>query len=452
LGHRLSSVAPPVAVAGAGAGAGARPLDVVVVGSFMMDLVARAARRPATGETVIGSEFQTFLGGKGFNQAVAAARCGAAVGMVGTLGPDEFGARFVDALGAEGIERRWVTMHESVGTGVGLPVVDESGDNAIVVVPRANLTLSPDGLPPAWLDGASTPKVVLLQLELPVPTVVAAARQARQAGALVVLNTAPAPAPEAVPLLVGVADVVVANESEAAALLGGGAGPDWVGAAAEVGRRMEAAAVVLTIGPGGAAVAAVGDGGWHVPGHAVPCLDTVGAGDAFCGALVARLAAGDGLAGAVAFANAAGALAVTREGASPSMPRAGRGGGADRGRSLPTGLSPDPSCAYKVRRARFAQGTPPSSSTTTTSQERSTPDGPWPGRRVARRTGTTDRPDRRACSRSRWGSCRRWVPTNFCPPWSRGTRRPQRQRCRRRRQPSSTRCLTAWSSSRRSVC
>jgi len=292
--------------------------DVCVVGSFMMDLVVRATRRPHAGETVIGSSFETFLGGKGFNQAVAAARSGASTAMVGTLGADDFGAQFRACLDREGIDASGVRATSEIGTGVGLPLVEDGGENSIVVVPRANHDLTPLGL----RDMASVIEqsaIVLLQLELPVDVVVEAARIARRAGCTVVLN--PAPAVSLLDAFSGLFDYVVPNMSEASQLTG--VACDGEGAAraarailADTGAR----GVVLTLGSQGALVAS--DGTIDLlDGHTVECIDTVGAGDAFCGAVAARLASGADLASAVAYGNAAGALAVTTAGAEPSMPR-----------------------------------------------------------------------------------------------------------------------------------
>ena len=269
---------------------------VVVVGSFMMDLVARTPKLPAPGETVIGSTFDRFLGGKGFNQAVAAARSGGTVAMVGRVGDDDFGRAFLEALDADGIDRRGVSVDPADGTGVGLPVVEDSGQNAIVVIPRANhaLTTLPE-------DVIASGSVVLLQWELPGPITVEAARIAKAAGAIVVLN--PAPAVGRLDDYAGLIDVLVPNETEAA-ILGHVGGVD----------------LVLTLGDQGALVR-TGDREHRLAPHAVDCVDTVGAGDAFCGALCAALAAGADLVEAARVGNAAGAVAVTRHGAEPSMPR-----------------------------------------------------------------------------------------------------------------------------------
>lgn len=268
---------------------------LVVVGSFMMDLVAVTPVLPKPGETVIGESFAQFLGGKGFNQAVAAARSGADVAMVGRVGDDAFGREFLDALDREGIDRAGVSIDESMGTGVGLPVVESSGQNAIVVIPRANHALRT--VPADVFAGA---KVVLLQWELPAAVTVEAARLAKEAGAIVVLN--PAPAVGDLRDYDGLIDVLVPNETEAAT----------IGA-------VDGIDLVLTLGDKGALVRSAGREQRYDP-HDVDCIDTVGAGDAFCGALCAALAGGADLFEAARIGNAAGALAVTKAGAEPSMP------------------------------------------------------------------------------------------------------------------------------------
>lgn len=284
--------------------------DVCVVGSFMMDLLVRAPRRPLPGETIIGTEFDRFLGGKGFNQALAAARSGAATTMVGRLGADDFGIEFQQRLAHDGIGGDGVVVDDRHGTGVGLPLVEESGENSIVVVPRANSAMRVDDVR-ASADLIERADVVLLQLELPVEAVVAAARIARAAGTRVILN--PAPASGTHEELRGLADVLVPNEREACALLDTDH-PDVAGLAASWNCD-----VVMTAAAAGCVVASGGKL-WTFPSFEVDVVDTVGAGDAFCGALAAWLAAGAPLDEAVRFATAAGALAVTTRGAEPSMP------------------------------------------------------------------------------------------------------------------------------------
>jgi ribokinase len=292
--------------------------DVTVVGSFMMDLVLRAARRPAAGETVIGSSFQTFLGGKGFNQAIAAARSGATTAMIGALGGDDFGKQFRACLASEGIDDSAVLTANGTGTGVGVPLVEDNGENSIVVVPRANHDLTPEDVRAAKAVLENS-RVVLLQLELPTPVVKEAAQIAHDAGATVVLN--PAPAVAELAEFAGLVDYVVPNTSEASQLTGVDCnGEGAANAAAAVLQQTGASGVVLTLGSRGALVAYNGTVEL-VNGHTVTAVDTVGAGDAFCGALAAKLAAGASLEDAVAYGNAAGALAVLTAGAEPSMPR-----------------------------------------------------------------------------------------------------------------------------------
>jgi ribokinase len=292
---------------------------VCVLGSFMMDLVVRAPRRPRPGETVIGTDFQRFLGGKGFNQAVAAARAGARTTMLGRLGADGFGREFLDRLAGEGIDARHVVVDPVEGTGIGAPLVEDGGENSIVVVPRANAGMTVRDVERA-AGTLRDADVLLAQLELPVDPIVTAARRAREGHAAVVLN--PAPATTGLEQLHGLVDVLVPNQQEAAMLAGlpAGARPADPVAVGRALRDRFGADVVLTLGAQGALVVD-GDGDpFEVKGHAVAAVDTVGAGDAFCGALGAGLARGAGLREAAVFANAAGALAVTRAGAEPSMP------------------------------------------------------------------------------------------------------------------------------------
>jgi ribokinase len=284
---------------------------VCVVGSFMMDLLIRAPRRPQPGETVIGTSFQRILGGKGYNQALAAARAGASTTMIGRLGDDEYGREFLAGLAGEGVGATGVVVDPVHGTGVGAPVVEDSGENSIVVVPRANGALTAADIDAA-ADLIAEADVLLLQLELPPSTAAAAARVARRTDTRVILN--PAPASGAHPELRGLVDVLVPNEHEARTLLGEAA-VDAVRLA-----HLWACDVVVTTG-GAGCVVANGSEPIAIPTFPVESIDTVGAGDAFCGALAAWLAGGSDLADALPYANAAGAIAVTRPGAGPSMPR-----------------------------------------------------------------------------------------------------------------------------------
>jgi ribokinase len=276
--------------------------DVCVVGSANLDLVATTPRIPGPGETVLGNGYAEHAGGKGLNQAVAAARSGARVAFVGCLGDDDAGRRLYAVLAGDGIDATQVTISSSP-TGRALIVVDAGGENSIVVVPGANDEVAlPASLPRA--------NVVLCQLEVPLDRVAQALAGARRTGATTILNPAPA---AALPSdMLATCDIVVPNEHEVE-LLGGAA------ALLAAGCR----AVVVTRGGAGVDVHTA-DGFVHCPAFAVDVVDTTGAGDAFCGALAARLAAGDELQRAVRWAAAAGALATTVVGAVPAQPTADR--------------------------------------------------------------------------------------------------------------------------------
>lgn len=292
---------------------------VCVVGSFMMDLIATAPRRPLPGETLVGSGFGMHLGGKGFNQAVAAARAGADTSMVGRLGDDDFGRRFLQALDEEGIDRNGVVIDPGEGTGVGLPVVEPDGQNSIIIVPRANTLVDAEQVRAA-AEQVRAADVLLLQLELPVQSALAAARAARDGGTRVVLN--PAPWVEVPDELIALADVLVPNEPEAAQLLGLDVDElDAERAADGILATHPVPLVLLTLGARGVYVA-TGDERRMVPGHTVQVVDTVGAGDAFCGALAAALADGASVHEAAEIGNAAAALAVTQVGGAASAPTA----------------------------------------------------------------------------------------------------------------------------------
>lgn len=289
-----------------------QPATVTVVGSFMMDFVVRTERRPGPGETVIGLDFGIFPGGKGLNQAVTARRMGARVFMVGRVGQDSFGDTFLATLEAEGIATSHVIRDPGAGTGVAVPVVDGSGENAIVVIPRANMRVTPADVASAR-PALAAAAVVLLQNEIAYAANLAAARLARDLGKLIIYN--PAPARGGVEDLLALADVVTPNEVELQALTG----------IAEPGEASRAlikrgtAAVVATLGSAGCLVA---DANGHLPVPAFPvaAVDTTGAGNAFNGALAVALAEGLPLRVAAAVANAAGALAATRAGAVPAIP------------------------------------------------------------------------------------------------------------------------------------
>ncbi|WP_336083221.1 ribokinase [Nocardia sp. SSK8] len=271
---------------------------VVVLGSVNMDLVTTTDRRPAPGETVLGTGFATVPGGKGANQAIAAARSGARARFIGAVGEDAFGATLRGGLGEAGVD---TALLRTVGgpSGVATIVVDGAGENSIIVVAGANGRLTE--LSPADLAAIAAADVLLCQLEIPVATVVAAARHARAAGTVVVLNPSPVrPLPAELWARV---DVAVVNALEAeyyAAELAG------------------VAHSVRTRGGEGAVYRAADGHEIAVAGHPVDVVDTTGAGDTFAGALVATWHGGP--AAAMTWANTAAALATTRLGASSSIP------------------------------------------------------------------------------------------------------------------------------------
>ena len=292
--------------------------DIVVVGSANMDLVVRVDRLPLPGETILGKEFWTAPGGKGANQAVAAARLEARVTMVGHLGSDAFGDQLAAGLEREGINLCYLQRDPGVPSGVALIAVGPRGENFIIVAPGANANVGPmdvDQAGPA-IDGADC---LLVQLEIPQMAVERAVERASRAGAMVVLNPAPA-RPLSRELLEKV-DVLTPDESEAALLSGCPVGDlNQAQVAAEALLRQGVRAVVLTLGAEGALVASP-DVCEHVPAFPVVPVDTTAAGDAFNAALAVALASGLSLVEAARFANAAGALATTALGAQPSLPR-----------------------------------------------------------------------------------------------------------------------------------
>lgn len=290
--------------------------DVCVLGSFMKDLVAHAPRRPQPGETLRGTGFHEFLGGKGVNQAVAAARAGARVAMIGRLGTDRHGDEFAAMLAAEGIDAGQVRRDPHAGTGVGLPVVEPGGANSIIIVPRANDAVGAEDVAAAEAVIAAS-RILLVQLELRLPAVLDALRLAKKHGVFAILNPAPyATLPDDLRRLV---DLIIPNEVEAEQLTGLRCDGDRAEKVARLLRDEYATqAAVVTLGARGAVVAA--DTTSIIAPFRVDAIDTTGAGDAFCGALAARLAAGDELRRAAVFASAAGALATTKPGAVPAMP------------------------------------------------------------------------------------------------------------------------------------
>lgn len=283
---------------------------VVVVGSLNADLTVRVPRLPRPGETLAGSELVTAPGGKSANQAAAAAVLGARVRLVGAVGDDGHGATLLEAARRSGVDTTGVVRVGGTATGTAVIVVDEDGENTIIVSPGANGTLTPEQVGDAGLTGGD---VLCLCLEVPPAVVLAAARAARACGARVVLN--PSPLAEVADELLALTDVLVLNAGEAEQLLGAGDGA----AVREAARARGVATTVVTLGGDGAVVLA--DEVTAVPAAAVDVVDTTGCGDAFLGALAARLAAGDDVLDGARTACRAATLAATAPGAQSSYLR-----------------------------------------------------------------------------------------------------------------------------------
>jgi ribokinase len=279
-----------------------------------MDLIAKVSRLPVPGETVLGSELYAAPGGKGANQAVAAARLGAKVQMIACIGADPYGSELRANLDNEGIDVSAIRTVEA-GTGVALICVDDHGQNQIAVIPGANGYLTPE-----MIDGAAwTPRTwVVAQLEVPANAVHGAFKQAYARGARTILNAAPAKEiPAALWMLT---HVLVVNESEASTLSGRPINgvPSAVGVAHalhDMGPRI----VAVTLGADGGIIVTA-DETWHVPALPADVVDATAAGDAWVGALAASLAGGSDLVTAASSAAVAAAVTVTRQGAQPSLP------------------------------------------------------------------------------------------------------------------------------------
>lgn len=288
--------------------------SVVVFGSINLDLVVRVTRAPEVGETVSGGDLAQFPGGKGANQAVAAARQGAEVAMIGRVGDDAFGPGLRTALAKQGVDVTGVRTWPGP-SGTALVTVEEGGANRIIISPGANGSWRPSDVD-GFVEVLQSTKVLLLQLEVPLPAVIRAAAIGHAAGVMVALDPAPArPLPGE---LLRYVDCLLPNLGEAQALLGPGAPSAQADVAAELG-ALGPRTVVLKLGEQGIL-------GWqagravHLPPHRVRVMDTTAAGDAASGAFAAAMARGEDFGEALRYANAAGALAVTGLGAQPSLP------------------------------------------------------------------------------------------------------------------------------------
>lgn len=287
---------------------------ISVVGSLNMDLVIRTPRFPDAGETISGEDYHTIPGGKGANQAMAIARQSDNVNIVGRLGVDAFGERIISYLRSQNVATGHLELLQNTATGVAIIVVDASGENRIILAPGANHMLTPEDMYSVEALIADSDALVM-QLEVPLPVVAAAAAIARGHGVPVLLNAAPArDLPEE---LLASVDYLIVNETEAALLCGCSA--DEPAEAACRLRLMGARCVIVTLGAQGALFT---DGAttMTVPGFKVSVVDTTAAGDAFVGAFASAVTAGKTTREAVRWANAGGALATTVLGAQPSLP------------------------------------------------------------------------------------------------------------------------------------
>jgi ribokinase len=293
-------------------------MTIIVFGSINIDLVATAPRLPVAGETLLGHDFFKAPGGKGANQVVASARLGTPTYMVGRVGADSFGTELLDSLQASGVQTDNVFVDETVSSGVAMITVDVRGENQILVIPGANGRVNQEDVKrlSRLLPEATA---LLLQFEIPMPAVVAAAKAAREAGVTVILD--PAPVQSDVPdELYRLIDIITPNEVEAAQLVGFPVdGEESATKAAAVLRQRGVKNAIVKLGAKGV-LCATQEESFFIPSFPVHTVDTTAAGDAFNGGLAAALHEGLSLRQAVVWGAAAGALAATKPGAQPSLP------------------------------------------------------------------------------------------------------------------------------------
>ncbi|MHC4321550.1 MAG: ribokinase [Planctomycetota bacterium] len=291
---------------------------IAVIGSLNMDLVVRSPRIPKPGETILGADdLHIIPGGKGANQAYAAAMLGSEVAMIGSVGSDAFGEQLITSLSKAGVDTQHIIHDTDASTGIALIVVEEGGQNSIVVSSGANGRVTPSDISRAETVIRSA-DLILLQLEIPLPTVIKAAQCAKNYGVKIVLN--PAPAQQLPAELLSLTDILIPNETEAALLSGCDVDTDdGIRQAASGLRQSGVKTIIMTRGSRGASLITESEVE-HFPAFPVEPVDTTAAGDAFVGSFAVAFAEGRSLAEAVRCGNAAGALASTKPGAQPSMP------------------------------------------------------------------------------------------------------------------------------------
>ena len=283
-----------------------------------MDMVVKVPHMPAAGETILAGNMELVPGGKGANQAYAAGRLGARVTMFGAVGSDSYADIEKNSLASAGVDTSRLLVREGKSTGLAWITVNAAGDNSIVVIPGANATVTEQDI----VDNEALLRdcdILLCQLEIPLKTVVYAAKRAKELGKTVVLD--PAPVPQEFPEeLFSYIDIIKPNETEAAQLLG--ASVNGYEEASDILRAQGVKNVRITLGPKGAYINSETEGKHLMPVRQVPVVDTTAAGDSFTAALAVRLAAGSSLVQAVRYANEVAAIVVTRKGAQTSIPSA----------------------------------------------------------------------------------------------------------------------------------
>lgn len=291
---------------------------ILVIGSFITDLSFRVPHRPKRGETIIGTDFGIFTGGKGYNQATAARRMGADVAMIGCLGKDFFSDLFLSSLQKDGIDHSRVIQDESIGTGVASPVIyDSENDNSIIIVPRANNSLLPHHLD-QFEDFISKMDLIMLQLEIPLETCIRAAEIGKKHNIPILLN--PAPARSLPKSFLQMVDIIIPNEVEVSQLTG--INVDDLESLQKAGSRLMELGpklVIITLGERGAFLMD-SERGLLEKSFTVNVVDPTAAGDAFCGGFATILMSGVTTQEALRYGNACGALATTVLGAEPSLP------------------------------------------------------------------------------------------------------------------------------------